>query len=149
MVCVSSVGICWICYLAKPFLFPMAFVFLAMLIATSGRSLRQRSPRIALALLAFMVIALPEIALLSHSKDALLFQTPENSTLPGSTTIFRTETGEATRQAPARPFIPRENSLIIPRYNEFNGPLRSSYPPWFDPDLLERTDCPQRLGSEP
>jgi len=65
------------------------------------------------------------------------------------TTIFRTETGEATRQAPARPFIPRENSLNHPAVYEFNGPLRSSYPPWFDPTYWNVTDCPQRLGSEP
>jgi len=107
--------------------------FLAMLIATSGRSLRQRSPRIALALLAFMVIGCRKLRCFRIPRDALLFQTPETQPCLVQLQSSVPKTGEATRQAPARPFIPREKLFDHPAVYEFNGPLRSSYPPWFDP----------------
>jgi 4-amino-4-deoxy-L-arabinose transferase-like glycosyltransferase len=60
-------------YLTKAILFPMAFVFLAMMVAISKRPLRRQGRCIALAVLIFIAVALPEIALLSHSKGRITF----------------------------------------------------------------------------
>jgi len=120
-------------YLAKAILFPMAFVFLAMLIATSGRSLRQRSPRIALALLAFMVIALPEIALLSHSKGRITFSDTGKLNLAWFNYNLPYRNWRGDPPGTGTPLHPTRKLFDHPAVYEFNGPLRSSYPPWFDP----------------
>jgi hypothetical protein len=120
-------------YLAKAILFPMAFVFLAMMIATSGRSLRQRRRSIALALLVFIAVAAPEIALLSHSKGRFTFSDTGKLNLAWFNYNLPYRNWQGEPPGTGTPVHPTRKLFDHPAVYEFNGPLRSSYPPWFDP----------------
>jgi len=127
-------GICLgLGYLAKAILFPMAFVFLAMMMLVAGRPLRRRSRRIAAASLAFALIALPEVALLSHSKGRVTFSDTGklNFAWFNYNLSYRNWQGEPAGSG--TPVHPTRKLFEHPAVYEFNGPLRSSYPPWFDP----------------
>lgn len=127
-------GICLgIGYLVKAILFPMAFIFLAALIAGSFSGLRKRSRSIAVAVLIFAGIAAPEVALLSHAKGHLTFSETGklnfywfNYNLP-----YRNWQGEPA--GTGKPAHPTRKLFDHPAVYEFNGPIRSSYPPWYDP----------------
>ena len=135
-------------YLTKAILFPMAFVFLAMMVAISKRPLRRQGRCIALAVLIFIAVALPEIALLSHSKGRITFSDTGklniawfNYNLP-----YRNWQGEPP--GTGKPAHPTRKLFDHPAVYEFNGPLRSSYPPWFDPSYWNEGLSPTfRLGT--
>ncbi len=127
-------GICLgVGYLAKAILFPMALVFLSTMILSSGDESRRRVGCFVLAAIAFLLIATPEIAALSRAKGRFTFSDSAklnlawfNYGLP-----YRNWQGE-----PAGSGTPSHPTRIIyahPAVYEFNGPLRASYPPWFDP----------------
>jgi hypothetical protein len=120
-------------YLAKAILFPMAFVFLTALFASPKPAWRERSRGIALAFLIFAMIATPEVSLLSHAKGHLTFsETGQlnfawfNYNLP-----YRNWRGKPV--GTGKPAHPTRKLFDYPAVYEFNGPLRSSYPPWYDP----------------
>jgi hypothetical protein len=120
-------------YLAKAILFPMAFVFLAMMIAISGRPLRRQGRRMALAWLIFVGIASPEIALLSHSKGRLTFSDTGKLNLAWFNYNLPYRNWRGDPPGTGTPVHPTRKLFDHPAVYEFNGPLRSSYPPWFDP----------------
>jgi hypothetical protein len=125
-------------YLAKAVLFPMALVFLAAMVFISRHDLRRRRQHIALALLLFPAIATPEIALLSHSKGRLTFSDTGKLNLawflfewPNHQLPYRNWQGVPA--GTGTPAHPTRQLFDHPAVYEFNGPLRASYPPWFDP----------------
>jgi hypothetical protein len=120
-------------YLAKAILFPMAFVFLAMMIAISGRPLRRNGGRIALAVLIFAAIATPEIVLLSHSKGRITFSDTGKLNLAWFNYQLPYRNWQGQPPGTGTPVHPTRKLFDHPAVYEFNGPLRSSYPPWFDP----------------
>jgi hypothetical protein len=135
-------------YLAKAILFPMAFVFVGMMIALSGRALRRQRWCIAVTLLIFVAIASPEIALLSHSKGRVTFSDTGklnfawyNYNLPD-----RNWQGEPPGSGTAA--HPTRKVFDQPAVYEFNGPLRSNYAPWYDPSYWNEGLSPAfKLGT--
>jgi hypothetical protein len=120
-------------YLVKAVLFPMGLVFLGMMFVTCWHSFRARKWNLASALLIFSLIALPEIILLSRAKGRITFSDAGklafawfNYDLP-----LRDWQGEPAWSG--RPLHPTREIYRNPAVYEFNGPLRSSYPPWYDP----------------
>jgi hypothetical protein len=120
-------------YLAKAVMFLMAFVFLAALVAGSRVRLRQRAGSMAAAFSLFVLIAAPQVAVLSHAKGRLTFADTGklnfawfNYNLP-----YRNWRGEPA--GTGTPAHPTRKLLEHPAVYEFNGPIRSSYPPWYDP----------------
>jgi hypothetical protein len=127
-------GICLgLGYLAKAILFPMAFVFLALMILVSGRPFRRQLWSLALALLMFSVVALPEIALLSHSKGRLTFSDTGKLNFAWYNYNIPDVNWQGEPPGSGTPAHPTRKLYAHPAVYEFNGPLRSNYPPWFDP----------------
>ncbi len=120
-------------YLAKAILFPMAFVFLAMMLSVSRRALRQRGPYIALALLIFIALAAPEIALLSHAKGRLTYSDTGKLSLAWLNYNIPARNWQGLPPGSGTPAHPTRQVFDHPAVYEFNGPLRASYPPWYDP----------------
>jgi hypothetical protein len=120
-------------YLAKAILFPMAFVFLAMMVFVSRRALRERGRDIALALLIFVAIAAPEIALLSHAKGRFTYADTGKLNLVWFNYKTPVRNWQGLPLGSGTPAHPTRQVFDHPAVYEFNGPLRASYPPWFDP----------------
>lgn len=112
-------------YFAKAVLFPMAFVFLLVLLTA------RVSPKgIACAAVIFFLIAAPQILLLSHTKRHFTFSESGPLTLVWSVwnvPIRDWQGGNGT------PVHPTRQIYRHPAVFEFNGPLDASYPPWYDP----------------
>lgn len=120
-------------YLAKAILFPMAFVFLAMMVFVSRRVLRERRKFMALALLIFIAIAAPEIALLSHSKGRLTYSDAGKLNVAWFNYNLPNRNWQGLPPGTGTPAHPTRQLFLHPAVYEFNGPLRASYPPWYDP----------------
>ena len=117
-------------YLTKAILFPVAFLFLGILLVSS-RS-RKYWGRIAVAAVFFVIFSTPEITLLSLSKGRLTYADSGHLNLAWHDygLPFRDWQGERNSGTPVHP---TRKIYDHPAVFEFNGPLRASYPPWFDP----------------
>jgi len=120
-------------YLVKAILFPMAFVFLGVMIVVSGRHHRERMRGFALAFLIFIFVVSPEIALLSRSKGRLTFSDTGKLALDWYTYNLPLRNWQGDPPGTGTPVHPTRKIYERPAVYEFNGPLRSSYPPWYDP----------------
>lgn len=117
-------------YLAKAVMFPMAFIFLGVL--TCLRFERKNITNAAFALLVFAVIALPQIAVLSIAKQRITFSDTGKLTFAWSNYGF--PICSWPDQPPCNGMThPIRMIYDHPKLFEFNGPIRSSYPPWYDP----------------
>jgi hypothetical protein len=126
-------GICLgLGYLTKAILFPMAFVFLAMMIAVLGHSFRKQIWRFALTALIFIVVVSPEIALLSHSKGRVTFSDTGKLAFDWYNYNLPLRNWQGQPAGSGTPVHPTRKVNEYPALYEFNGPLRSSYPPWYD-----------------
>jgi hypothetical protein len=119
-------------YLTKAVMFPLAFVFLAGSLVANWS--RQHVLRLAGSALIFLAVTLPWIALLSQSKGRLTFSDSGrlnfawfNYELP----YVHWQGGPPESGMAA--VHPTRKIFAQPPVFEFNGPLRASYPPWFDP----------------
>jgi hypothetical protein len=127
-------GICLgLGYLIKAILFPMAFVFLGVMAMVSGRSWRQRIPYFGIALLAFLALATPQIVLLSHAKGRVTFSDTGKLAYAWYTYDLPVLNWQGEPAWSGIPVHPTRKLYDHPAVYEFNGPLRSSYPPWYDP----------------
>jgi hypothetical protein len=120
-------------YLAKAILFPMAFVFLTMMVFVSRRALRERRKFMALALLIFIAIAVPELALLSHSKGRFTYSDTGKLSVAWLNYNLPIRNWRGLPPGTGTPVHPTRQLFDHPAVYEFDGPLRSSYPPWYDP----------------
>jgi hypothetical protein len=120
-------------YLAKAILFPMAFVFLAMMVLVCRRALGERRKSMALALLIFIAIAAPEVALLSHSKGRFTYSDTGKLSVAWLNYNLPIRNWQGLPPGTGTPAHPTRQLFDHPALYEFNGPLRSSYPPWYDP----------------
>lgn len=130
-------------YLTKAILFPMAFVFLGAMIYVSRRHMRKRYGYMALALLVFAGIATPQIALLSHAKGRLTFSDTGKLNLAWFNYHLPYRNWQGL---PAGTGLPAHSTRQIfdrPAAYEFDGPLRASYPPWFDPSYWNEGMAPE------
>jgi len=120
-------------YLAKAILFPMAFVFLAAAAAIPKSALRQSSRNIPLAGLIFAVMAAPEVALLSHAKGHLTFSETGKLNFAWFNYKLPYHNWHGEPAGTGKPVHPTRKLFEHPAVYEFNGPIRASYPPWYDP----------------
>jgi hypothetical protein len=120
-------------YLVKAILFPMAFVFLGVMIVVSGRHVRGRIQWLVLAFLIFIALVTPEIVLLSRSKGRLTFSDTGKLALDWYTYNLPLRNWQGDPPGSGTPAHPTRKIYERPAVYEFNGPLRSSYPPWYDP----------------
>lgn len=115
-------------YFAKAVLFPMAFVFLMVLL------IAQAPPKkIALSAVIFFAISAPWIALLSHAKQHLTFSESGPLTLAWSNWNIPVRNWQGQPVGSGTPTHPTRLIHQHPDVFEFNGPINASYPPWQDP----------------
>jgi len=127
-------GICLgLGYLAKAILFPMAFVFLTMMVLVSRRALQERRKYMAFALLIFLAIAAPEVALLSHSKGRFSYSDTGKLSVAWLNYNLPIRNWQGLPPDTGTPAHPTRQLFDHPAVYEFNGPLRASYPLWYDP----------------
>lgn len=115
-------------YLTKAMLFPMAFVFLIVLLMA-----RVPWKGVALASAIFFAIAAPQIFLLSRAKRHLTFSESGLLTLVWSNYDVPTRNWQGQPAGNGTPTHPTRQIYQHPAVFEFNGPIAASYPPWYDP----------------
>ncbi len=120
-------------YLAKAVLFPMAFVFLSVMILSSGHARQRRLGCFALAAMTFLVIVTPEIAALSRSKGRFTFSDSAKLNLAWFNYGLPYRNWQGEPAGSGTPVHPTRKIYEHPAVYEFNRPLRANYPPWFDP----------------
>jgi len=127
-------GICLgVGYLTKAILFPMGVVFLIVMALASWRVLRVRAGNFLIPLVIFAMIASPEIALLSRSKGRFTFSDTGKLAFAWYTYDLPLRNWQGQPAWSGKPLHPTRKIKEHPAVYEFNGPLRSSYPPWYDP----------------
>ncbi len=127
-------GVCLgVGFLVKAILFPMGFVFLAAAFLALRRHSRREMSRLLLAAVIFFTIAAPEVALLSHAKGRLTFSDTGKLAYAWYTYNLPLRDWQGGPPGSGVPLHPTRKIYDRPSVFEFNGPLRSSYPPWFDP----------------
>lgn len=115
-------------YFSKAVLFPMAFVFLAVLLMA-----RVPPKKIAWAALIFLAISAPQIMLLSHAKQHLTFSDSAPLTLAWSNWNIPVRNWQGLPIGSGTPLHPTRLIHHHPAVFEFSGPVNASYPPWYDP----------------
>lgn len=120
-------------YLAKAPMFPLAFVFLACSLFLVG-DIRRAVPRVALAFLAFVVVASPWVAALSAKKGRLTFGDSARLNyawkVNGVTEYVHWQGGPPGSGTPQHP---TRKLLEYPAIYEFGSPIDGTYPAWYDP----------------
>jgi hypothetical protein len=114
-------------YLTKAVMFPLAFVFIGVGML-SLRNLRQTIPRALLSGLTFLLIAAPFAVALSRAKGRMTFGDVgkvDYAVFVDGVDAFIPE-GAALRHPVAR-------ILEQPGTYEFSGPIKGTYPIWYDP----------------
>lgn len=114
-------------YLTKAVMFPLAFVFIGVGLL-SLRNLRQTIPRALLSGLTFLLIAAPFAVALSRTKGRMTFGDVgrvDYAVFVDGVDAFIPE-GAALRHPVAR-------ILEHPVVYEFSGPIKGTYPIWYDP----------------
>ncbi|MGI9105191.1 MAG: hypothetical protein ACR2G4_02970 [Pyrinomonadaceae bacterium] len=120
-------------YLAKTFMFPLAFVFLAMSTFAVG-NLRRAMPRVALALFVFLAVAAPFIIAVSCAKHRPTLG--DTARLNYAWHVNRTAVFIHWQGEPAgsgAPSHPTRKLFDSPAVYEFGSPVGGTYPPWYDP----------------
>ncbi len=109
-------------YLAKAIMFPLAFVFLAVALCSTGW-LRKAMPRTLAATAVFLAIGAPLFVALSISAGRLTFG--ESGRLNYIWTVNRSDLGAVKH--------PMERIYDRPVIYKFASPIPGTYPPWYDP----------------
>jgi hypothetical protein len=115
-------------YFAKAILFPMSFVFLAVLLMA-----RVPLKKIAWSAVIFFAISGSWILLLSHAKQHFTFSEAGPLTLVWSNWNVPVRNWQGQPAGNGTPIHPTRQIHQHPSVFEFNGPIRASYPPWYDP----------------
>jgi 4-amino-4-deoxy-L-arabinose transferase-like glycosyltransferase len=121
-------------YLSKTFMFPLAFVFLAMSLFAHG-NVRRAVPRVALALFVFLAVSAPFVFALSRAKHRLTIG--DTARLNYAWHVNRTTPFIHWQGDPANttgtPAHPTRKLFDSPALYEFASPVAGTYPPWYDP----------------
>jgi len=119
-------------YLAKAAMFPLAFVFLGVSLVAVG-DLKRAGPRVAVALLIFLLIGAPFIVALSRAKGRLTFGDTGklNYAWYVNEIGYRHWQGEPTGSG--TPKHPTRKVAEEPEVYEFGSPVGGTYPHWYDP----------------
>jgi hypothetical protein len=134
MLRVFALGVVLGCaYLAKAAMFPIAFVFLAV-VALTGKGWARILLTGVVCFLSFLIVAGPFISALSLKKGRLTYgdagAVNYAEFVNGVTIAIHWQGGPPGSGMPEHPT--RKVSELPPVY-EFNGPVGGSYPPWSDP----------------
>lgn len=119
-------------YLAKAVMFPISFVFLVVALFSIGH-IRRAAPRVLGALLMFLLVTLPFIALISGVAGELTFSTA------GKLTYARYLNGvpyphwQGDPPGNGTPEHPSRQVLDNPPIYEFGTPIGGTYPPSYNP----------------
>ncbi len=120
-------------YLAKAILFPLAFVFLAVVLFGSG-NWRRGLGRAGLAALAFGVLSGPWLGALARTKGRALFS--DVGALNYAWYVNEVDLWGCWQGGPERSGRPQHAAQPIwdtPRAYHFAEPYRVTYPPWYEP----------------
>jgi hypothetical protein len=119
-------------YLAKTVMFPLAFVFLGCALlggGTWGRSV----PRVAVALATFLLVSGPFVWALSREKGRLTYgdvgKIAYAEYVNGATRTIHWQGGPPGNGTPVHP---TRMLMAEPLVFEFGGPVKGTYPPWYD-----------------
>lgn len=127
-------GICLgVGYLVKAVLFPMGFVFLALMVVISGRPIMKRKNFFAWGGIIFLLIAAPQITVLSRAKGRATFSDTGKLAYAWYNYDLPLRNWQGQPAWSGTPVHPTRKIYEHPAIYEFNGPVRSSYPPWYDP----------------
>src|SRR5205085_1566110 len=120
-------------YLTKTVMFPLAFVWLACAIfAIKPR--RRIAPRIFVALLVFLFVAMPFVVALSRTEHRLTIG--DSARLNYAWYVNRITPFTHWQGEPAgsgTPAHPTRQIFTAPNVYEFAAPVAGTYPPWYDP----------------
>jgi hypothetical protein len=118
-------------YLAKAVMFPMALVFLGITIFL--RLNWRNVSNVGLTLLIFASFAVPQIIGLSRVKGRATFSDSGKLTFAWSNYGLPICNWQGEPAGSGIPLHPTRMVDAHPQMFEFNGPIRASYPPWYDP----------------
>jgi hypothetical protein len=118
-------------YLAKAVMFPMALVFLGITLCL--RLNWRNVANVGLALLVFAGIAVPWMTVLSRAKGRPTFSDSGELTFAWSNYDLPIRDWQGQPAGSGIPLHPTRMVYAHPQMFEFNGPIRASYPPWYDP----------------
>jgi len=120
-------------YLAKTFMFPLAFVFLLSGLFAYGDA-RRAVPRITLALVVFLAVSAPFVVAISRAKGRLTIGDTGRLNyawhVNGTQPFIHWQGEPGGRGTPAHP---TRKLFDAPALYEFAAPVAGSYPPWYDP----------------
>jgi len=118
-------------YLIKAILFPTAFILLAtVLVARWGKENRKR---LGVTFAVFLCIAGPLVAVLSYSQRRFVFADTGKLVFAWYNYDVLNRDWEGEPPGSGTPVHTTRKVYDHPAVYEFNGPIRSSYPPWFNP----------------
>jgi hypothetical protein len=112
-------------------MFPMALVFLGITLCL--RLNWRNVANVGLALLIFASIAAPQIIVLSRVKGRVTFSDSGKLTFAWSNYDLPICDWQGQPAGSGIPLHPTRMVYAHPQMFEFNGPIRASYPPWYDP----------------
>src|SRR5205085_1929448 len=120
-------------YLTKTIMFPLAFVWLACAVfAIKPR--RHGAPRVVVALLVFLFVAMPFVVALSRTEHRLTIG--DSARLNYAWYVNRITPFTHWQGEPAgsgTPAHPTRQIFTAPNVYEFAAPVAGTYPPWYDP----------------
>jgi hypothetical protein len=120
-------------YLAKTVMFPLSFVFLAVGLFSAG-GWRRALPRVIVSFLLFMLVSAPFLLALHGAKGRWTFGDSGRLTyawLVNDATPYLHWRGDPPGSG--TPAHPTRMVFASPPVYEFGEPIRSTYPPWYDP----------------
>ncbi|MGH2536481.1 MAG: hypothetical protein ACRDHL_03715 [Candidatus Promineifilaceae bacterium] len=137
-------------YLAKAIMFPLAFLFLGVGLF-SGRSARRNAPGVLLSLLAFCLVSLPYVALISQAKGRPTIGDAGQLTFARHVLGLTYPHWQGGPTGFGAPLHPTRQLLESPPVYEFGAPIGGTYPVSTDPSywyegLLIPWDFGRELG---
>jgi hypothetical protein len=128
-------------YLCKAILFPMALVSIGLL-AVSLKS-RKHIGHIFLVIIVFVAISAPEIILLSRAKGRFTFADTGKLAYAWLTYKIPDRNWQGLPPGSGTPVHATRQIYSSPPVYEYNGPIRATYPPWFDPSYWNEGMAPR------
>ena len=141
-------------YLAKAVMLPLSFVFLAVAVFSLG-SLRKGAPRMVMPAIVFLVIAAPFMTAISRAKGRLTFGDAGRLNYAGCVNgvdfLFPGDSGklsclefmwvegvdEIESTSSKKLLHPVSRIFDAPATYQFEGPVRGTYPFWYDPSYWQ------------
>jgi hypothetical protein len=125
--------ICGIAYLTKGIMFPMSFVFLAVLFFSGAISMA-RLRGVLVAGIGFLLVASPFILSLSKAKGRLTYGDTGKLAYAALVSPGTPQTNwQGEPVGSGTPLHPTRKLLNEPLIFEYSQPVEGTYPPWYDP----------------